>query len=148
VSYGRSPTTDPDQLAQEGAQLAVAVRTDRGCDLVGERRHETARRDQLALALGSQRDEVRPAVAWVGAALGQAARLDLVDHLGDHRRADVEATGERLLGAGSVCGQQHQHAVVPDRDAERAQQLVRPFAAGEMRAGQEVPGAVGERRRH
>src|SRR5215212_1555866 len=113
-----------DQLAQQRAQLAVVLGPERRGDLRRQRRRDLAPRDQLVGAGGRQADQVGAPVVRIAPPLDEPARLRLVDDLRDHRRADGEPGGERLLGRGSLRVEQAHQPDVAHHDLVRTQQLV------------------------
>ena len=81
----------------------------------------------------------------VAPALDQARRLEPVDQLDDDRRAHLQAVGELALGREVPSAEPRQGAELADLDAERPQLLVGALVEAVVGAGEQEPGAVGER---
>ena len=95
-------------------------------------------------ALRGQVHGVLSPVLGVAAALGQADRLELVDH-GDHRAGvDQRAGDQLLLGAAGVRVDQREHAEVLRAQPERLQRLCEPCCHALPVPGQQEPRRAGK----
>ena len=93
---------------------------------------------------GGEVDGVRAPVAAVAAALGQPARLEVVDEPDHLVAVDAHRVGELLLGLPVGGGKVAEHSVVAGPDAQRPQPLGEPLGAVEAELGEQEPGLMGQ----